>query len=35
MPMKVGLGGRNGAGKTTAFRVITGEEAPDEGEIVK
>ncbi len=32
---KVGLVGRNGAGKTTAFRIITGEEAADDGEIVK
>ena len=32
---KVGLVGRNGAGKTTAFRIITGEETPDEGEIIK
>ncbi|MGI8494722.1 MAG: ABC-F family ATP-binding cassette domain-containing protein, partial [Pyrinomonadaceae bacterium] len=32
---KVGLVGRNGAGKTTVFRLITGEETPDEGEIVK
>ena len=32
---KVGLVGRNGAGKTTAFRLITGEETPDAGEIVK
>ncbi len=32
---KVGLVGRNGAGKTTAFRLLTGEEAPDSGEIVK
>jgi ATP-binding cassette subfamily F protein 3 len=32
---KVGLVGRNGAGKTTAFRIITGEETPDEGEVVK
>src|SRR5688500_14314626 len=32
---KVGLVGRNGAGKTTVFRIITGEEAPDDGEIVK
>lgn len=32
---KVGLVGRNGAGKTTAFRLITGEETPDEGDIVK
>lgn len=32
---KVGLVGRNGAGKTTAFRIITGQEGPDEGEIIK
>lgn len=32
---KVGLVGRNGAGKTTVFRMITGAEAPDEGEIIK
>ncbi len=32
---KVGLVGRNGAGKTTAFRLITGAEAPDSGEIIK
>ncbi|MGI9036736.1 MAG: ABC-F family ATP-binding cassette domain-containing protein [Pyrinomonadaceae bacterium] len=32
---KVGLVGRNGAGKTTVFRLITGEEEPDSGEIVK
>jgi ATP-binding cassette subfamily F protein 3 len=32
---KVGLVGRNGAGKTTAFRLITGSEAPDSGEIIK
>jgi ATP-binding cassette, subfamily F, member 3 len=32
---KVGLVGRNGAGKTTVFRLITGEETADEGEIVK
>jgi ATP-binding cassette subfamily F protein 3 len=32
---KIGLVGRNGAGKTTVFRVITGEEAPDAGEVVK
>jgi len=30
---KVGLVGRNGAGKTTIFRVLTGEESPDAGEI--
>ncbi len=32
---KVGLVGRNGAGKTTVFRVITGEESADEGEVFK
>ncbi len=32
---KVGLVGRNGAGKTTIFRLITGEESPDDGEIIK
>jgi len=32
---KVGLVGRNGAGKTTVFRIITGEEAADEGEVFK
>lgn len=32
---KVGLVGRNGAGKTTVFRLITGEETADAGEIVK
>ena len=31
---KVGLVGRNGAGKTTVFRLITKQEAPDTGEIV-
>src|SRR5688500_3520367 len=30
---KVGLVGHNGAGKTTIFRMITGEEAPDDGEV--
>jgi ATPase subunit of ABC transporter with duplicated ATPase domains len=30
---KVGLVGPNGAGKTTIFRMIAGEEAPDEGEV--
>src|SRR5262245_50448392 len=29
---KVGLVGPNGAGKTTLFRMVAGEEAPDEGE---
>jgi ATPase subunit of ABC transporter with duplicated ATPase domains len=30
---KVGLVGPNGAGKTTLFRMIVGEEAPDEGQV--
>ncbi|MCU0256008.1 MAG: ATP-binding cassette domain-containing protein [Vicinamibacterales bacterium] len=30
---KVGLVGPNGAGKTTLFRMIAGEESPDEGEL--
>ncbi|HXG86761.1 MAG TPA: ABC-F family ATP-binding cassette domain-containing protein [Vicinamibacterales bacterium] len=30
---KVGLVGPNGAGKTTLFRMIMGEEAPDDGEV--
>ena len=30
---KVGLVGPNGAGKTTLFRMIVGDEAPDEGEV--
>ena len=32
---KVGLVGRNGAGKTTVFRLITGQEAPDLGGVFK
>ncbi|GAB4016691.1 MAG: ABC-F family ATP-binding cassette domain-containing protein [Bdellovibrio sp.] len=32
---KVGLVGPNGAGKTTLFRMIIGEERPDEGQISK
>lgn len=32
---KIGLVGRNGAGKTTVFRLINGDEAPDAGEVVK
>lgn len=32
---KVGLVGRNGAGKTTVFRMITGQEAPDDGDVIK
>ncbi|HZI17344.1 MAG TPA: ABC-F family ATP-binding cassette domain-containing protein [Pyrinomonadaceae bacterium] len=31
----VGLVGRNGAGKTTIFRLITGEESPDRGDVVR
>ena len=31
---KVGLVGPNGAGKTTLFRMIVGEETPDEGEVL-
>ena len=30
---KIGLVGANGTGKTTLFRLITGEEAPDEGQL--
>src|SRR5512134_244438 len=30
---KIGLVGPNGAGKTTLFRMIVGEEGPDEGEV--
>src|SRR5437588_13131275 len=30
---KVGLVGPNGAGKTTLFRMITGREQPDEGQL--
>jgi ATPase subunit of ABC transporter with duplicated ATPase domains len=30
---KVGLVGPNGAGKTTLFRMVMGEEAPDEGDV--
>lgn len=31
---KIGLVGRNGAGKTTIFRLLTRQEAPDTGDIV-
>ncbi len=31
---KVGLVGPNGAGKTTLFRMIVGEEVPDDGEVL-
>jgi len=31
----VGLVGRNGAGKTTIFRLVTGEESADGGEVVR
>jgi len=31
---RVGLVGPNGAGKTTLFRMIVGEETPDEGEVL-
>src|SRR5438128_10968277 len=30
---KVGLVGPNGSGKTTLFRMIVGEEHPDDGEV--
>ena len=30
---KVGLVGPNGAGKTTLFRMVVGEETPDEGAV--
>ena len=30
-----GLVGRNGAGKTTIFRLVIGEETPDRGEVVR
>jgi len=32
---KIGLVGRNGHGKTTLFRIIAGEEEPDEGKVFK
>src|SRR5436190_14073195 len=30
-----GLVGRNGAGKTTVFRLVSGEETPDRGDVVR
>jgi ATP-binding cassette subfamily F protein 3 len=33
--MKVGVLGRNGAGKSTLCRILTGEEEPDAGEVVR
>src|ERR1700753_949456 len=30
---KVGLVGPNGSGKTTLFRIIVGEEVPDDGDV--
>ena len=32
---KVGLVGRNGAGKSTVFRLVTGVESPDSGDVFK
>ncbi len=32
---KLGLVGRNGAGKTTVFRLVTDQESPDSGEVIK
>jgi ATP-binding cassette subfamily F protein 3 len=32
---KIGLVGRNGAGKTTVFRILTGEEAADSGDVIR
>lgn len=31
----IGLVGRNGAGKTTIFRLVSGEESPDKGDVVR
>src|SRR6266446_6965170 len=31
----VGLVGRNGAGKTTVFRLVSGEDSPDRGDVVR
>jgi len=32
---KVGLVGRNGAGKTTVFKILTGKESADSGDVIK
>ncbi|HEV7701759.1 MAG TPA: ABC-F family ATP-binding cassette domain-containing protein [Pyrinomonadaceae bacterium] len=32
---RIGLVGRNGAGKTTVFRMLTGAESPESGSVVK
>ena len=32
---KVGLVGRNGSGKTTLLKIVSGEQAPDSGEVVR
>lgn len=32
---KLGIVGRNGAGKSTVIRLISGAEAPDEGEVIR
>lgn len=32
---KVGLVGRNGAGKTTVFKILTGKESADTGDVIK
>ncbi len=32
---KIGLVGRNGAGKTTVFKLITGDETADSGDVIK
>jgi len=31
----VGLVGRNGAGKTTVFKLVTGDDSPDQGDVVR
>ena len=32
---KVGLVGPNGSGKTTLFRMVVGEESPDDGDVFR